>query len=728
MLAIITAQIFESAGTILMVAVGFGLVIFVHELGHFLLAKRIGAKVETFSLGFGPKVFGFTWGGTEYRLSMIPLGGYVKIKGQGVSAEKSESADDFEKKPVGKRMQVIVAGVVMNFLFTFPLCIAVLLIGRPVPNSEVTDVQAGSPAFIAGVQAGDKIISVVQSGKTSVEAISEEEWQGGKVANWQRIQRITMLGDESKSIFLRVERAGVKEPLEMRIPPVSETDVMRRVAHIGMQGGKFNVVVKALPKGSVQSDESVPGGKLAPGDVIKSVRGVPIEDPGLLNDLIFDSYEGASAEAAVLWPGDKSAKPRSKPVDMLIQSDKNENPVTKSIVTRVKGYYDAGIELYNKPVVGSVRAYSSAWQAGIRRDDVIVEIGWDMGLSGVFFAPRVTRRVERWQDVEDALGELINPRREKAGMESPKTVVVTVRRGGENVSIEVTPEKPRELLEALAAAGIYDSYSFAGDMLGIAAKAGLYVWRVSPESPMIRGYAGRLGPGALIAKGDRVLAIDVLDLSDDKSVITPRDVQTNMSVLFQVPPPEGAKAKEMFIVVYQKPGEEKDGRFHQAGVWHPPIAYRSWLEIGTEAAPDESSMAYDQEGLGGALVNGALMPFDIVALTYQSIAKMVEGKVSADQLSGPVGILQMSYKFAEIGVSTFLWFLAVISVNLAVLNILPIPVLDGGHMAFLVAEKVRGKPVSEKTRTRLEMMGLVLLLGLVVFATWNDIFSRILGQ
>jgi regulator of sigma E protease len=722
-------EFFQSAGNIVMVVIGFGMIIFVHELGHFLLAKRIGAKVEIFSLGFGPKLFGFTWGGTEYRLSLVPLGGYVKIKGQGVSSDKSESPDDFERKPVGKRMQVLVAGVAMNFLFAFPLCVAELLIGRQVPNNVVTEVAIGTPAFEAGVKAGDRIVSVVQSHKSSAEEISESEWSRGAVQNWDRLRRVMIFGDESKPIFLEVQRDSQPKPLKLRIPVLKKMDLIERDNYIGMQAGMVKVNVNSIPADSAQSDPLIKGDKLEKGDVIKTAMGVPIDDPELLMEIVMGSYERASAEAGALWPADPSAKPQGASVPMTIQ--RGGETLQKSIVTRIKGYYDIGLELYRKPVVGKVRAFSVADRNGIKPGDIITGIGFDMGLAGPWPAPKKKVEVQKWHDIEAPLAEYLAMRRANPDSPSLKTMLISIERPAgdkaEKLEVEIEPEQGRAALGALAAAGITTADSFAAEMLGIAPKAELYVWHISPRSPLAAEASSAGVPGTRIAEGDRVLAIGTIDLSRTDMIITPKQLQLLMSSLFPVTP-ENTASKNVMVVSYRKPGEEKEGKFHQVGVWNPPVTYRAWLEMEPGMAMDRNSLALDQEDLGGALARGAVMPFDIVVLTYQSVAAMMKGTVGTDQLSGPVGIFQMSYKTVEMGISSFLWFLAFISVSLAVLNILPVPVLDGGHVAFLVVEKVRGKPVSERIRGRLEMVGLVLLLALVVFATWNDIYTRVLGH
>src|SRR5207302_5302805 len=108
--------------SILMVVVGLGMVIFIHELGHFLVAKWCDVHVETFSIGFGPALPGcsFRWGETTYMIALFPLGGYVKMVGEGAESEEDENDPrSFKNKSVGQRMAIISAGVTMNLIFGF---------------------------------------------------------------------------------------------------------------------------------------------------------------------------------------------------------------------------------------------------------------------------------------------------------------------------------------------------------------------------------------------------------------------------------------------------------------------------------------------------------------------------------------------------------------------------------------------------------------------------------
>lgn len=140
-----------------------GVLIFVHELGHFLVAKWSGVTVLRFSLGFGPKIAGITRGDTEYRLSLIPLGGYVKMLGEDPDEEVTEEqmANSFGSKPVLKRIAIVLAGPVSNFILAIVIFALVYAFsGIPQMTTEIGSISAGSPAEKAGLKAGDVVESI----------------------------------------------------------------------------------------------------------------------------------------------------------------------------------------------------------------------------------------------------------------------------------------------------------------------------------------------------------------------------------------------------------------------------------------------------------------------------------------------------------------------------------------------------------------------------------------
>jgi len=142
-----------------------GVLIFVHELGHFLAARRVGVRVLTFSLGFGPKLVKVVRGDTEYCISAVPLGGYVKMAGESPDDPRSGAPDEFMSKSKWERFQILIMGPVMNILLAVVVLAIVLAQGAEVPAFEdksplVGDVEKGSVAEKAGIQRGDRLLTI----------------------------------------------------------------------------------------------------------------------------------------------------------------------------------------------------------------------------------------------------------------------------------------------------------------------------------------------------------------------------------------------------------------------------------------------------------------------------------------------------------------------------------------------------------------------------------------
>ncbi len=187
---------------IVSVVVLLGVLIFAHELGHFLMAKRAGVGVLKFSLGFGPRIIGKKIGETEYLLSLIPLGGYVKLLGESPGEEMSaaEEKRSFLKQPVLKRIGIVAAGPVFNILLALLIFTVVNMIGLPVLTSEIGDLQPGSAAIEAGLKAGDTITGI----------------DGTAVKKWDEISEI-ISGSQGKPLVLTVRREGASR--EVNVTP-----------------------------------------------------------------------------------------------------------------------------------------------------------------------------------------------------------------------------------------------------------------------------------------------------------------------------------------------------------------------------------------------------------------------------------------------------------------------------------------------------------------------------
>lgn len=151
--------------TLLAFAFVLGVLIFVHELGHFVMARRVGVRVLKFSLGFGPRIVGFTRGDTEYLISAIPLGGYVKMAGENPDDPRTGRPDEFLSKTKWQRFQILIMGPAMNILLAVVVMAGVLMRGAQIPAFQskapvVGAIVMGEAAEKAGIMPGDRIVSV----------------------------------------------------------------------------------------------------------------------------------------------------------------------------------------------------------------------------------------------------------------------------------------------------------------------------------------------------------------------------------------------------------------------------------------------------------------------------------------------------------------------------------------------------------------------------------------
>ncbi|MEP6569604.1 MAG: RIP metalloprotease RseP [Acidobacteriota bacterium] len=240
-----------------------GSAVVLHEFGHFIVAKLFKIRVETFSVGFGPRLFGKKWGHTDYRLSAIPLGGYVKLGGDESNApiEGDGSADippqeRFDLRPRWQRILVALAGPVMNVItaLTIPLAGA-LMYGVPLsPAPIVSYVAGGGAAQAAGVQPGDRIVS----------------FNGTENPEWDTIHGDALLSP-GQALPLVVERSGERVPLT--ITPTAHTEEGETVGFLDFvpDNGGFPVVVRSVTKDAPAAQAGI-----QPGDHVLAVNGQPL--------------------------------------------------------------------------------------------------------------------------------------------------------------------------------------------------------------------------------------------------------------------------------------------------------------------------------------------------------------------------------------------------------------------------------------------------------------------
>ncbi|MFM9197991.1 MAG: site-2 protease family protein [Planctomycetia bacterium] len=651
---------------ILQVALGLGFVIFVHELGHFLVAKACGVKCEKFFLGFdvgGMKLASFTWGETEYGIGALPLGGYVKMLGQddnpAAAAEEArraraliESGDlpheptsdphpawdprSYPAQSVPERMAIISAGVIMNVIFAVLMASWALGLGVREMTCELSSVRPGGAAWRAGLRTGDHITAI----------------GGRKDPIFTDLRNGVTLGDAAKGVQFTIHRPADDSTRTVTLHP--DTDL--GVPTVGVTS-PFSVTLPA------NLADGLPGaaGKAVPpfeaGDTIRGVDGTPVK-----------TY--AELIAALSRQPYKAAQ---------LSVERTSQPGERVMVTLPpQAVRSTGLVM----TAGSVRAVqddSPAAAAGLAVGDRILAI-----------------------DGEPAGDPLVLDQRLR-GL-AGKQVALTVARGGSETTVTVAPrpvtliEDPRwpsspVWLSAIGAAIGVESTVAAVEVGSPAAEAGL-----APGERVVR-------VAFVEPEGKGPAADGWLELSE-KSPSWPyvtsvlQQVREGTTLMLDVEPVGGGKRRQVRLATTAA----EDQFVIDRGLVFEPV-----YEIVRAGS------------FSDALSRGSHKAFENLSHVYRFLSKLTSNQISPRLLGGPIEFAKQAGKSAEEGFSHFLLFLTMLSANLAVVNFLPIPVLDGGHMVFLVYEWIRGKPPSEGVVAVLSYLGLALILSLMMFVFGLDL-------
>ncbi|MCE5267271.1 MAG: site-2 protease family protein [Planctomycetaceae bacterium] len=689
----------------LKVAIGLGFVIFVHELGHFLVAKFCGVKCEKFYLGFdfwGLKLCKFRAGETEYGIGIFPLGGYVKMLGQednpGKIKEETERAKEkgergqdasvpsdaakksegnpvydprsFLAKSVPKRMAIIAAGVIMNVIFAFVMAVVAVSpwMGVPTPPCLIGEVLSGDPAWKADLRPGDEVLTIA----------------GKPMRQFRDLQAAISLGDinTTSGVQMRIRRPGVKEPFDVTVRP----DRSIGAFFIGVRPGFTTSLAQDRKTWLVKKRfATIPGtaaGRAEPafrcGDTIVQIDDSPIDNYGQI-------------EAKLAQSPDKTLKVVVERTARDAKGKATGNAERLTVPVGPNPMRDLGLVMKMGRIT-AIQDGSPAAAAGIKAGDKIVMV--DGGAVGdpMSLPARLDHR---------------------AG----QTVRLTIERKGEK-SPTVVSVRLRQPIEIATPGGV--SGSVAVSSLGVAYRVLDQVERVVAGGP-----AGKaeLRSGDTIVKATLIPPAEKTAEAADygQSEVTLSKETANeqwwpvmMALMQQCLP--GTKVE----VTYVRPGvKEKTVTLTPTDVtgWNNP-------DRGFQFEP----MAFDlrAQSVGDAFALGGRETLESLTMVVRTVQKLSSSQVSLRLIAGPKTIVMMALDSADQGTARLLLFLTLLSANLAIINFLPIPVLDGGNFVLLCYEGIRGKPAPESVQVVLSYIGLILVLALMVWALGLDfhLFSR----
>ncbi len=677
---------------ILMVAAGLGFVIFVHELGHFLVAKACGVKCEKFYLGFdiaGLKLFHFQRGETEYGIGILPLGGYVKMLGQddnpaGEAADmeraKSEPLDprSYKAKSVPQRMAIISAGVIMNLIFAVIFASIAYYRGVVDQPCMISGTLPGEVAWQADMRPGDRVLQI------------NDEPNNGQL-RFRDLTQAVVLSNPEVGVRFKIERDG-GEPFWLTLKPERADDRLApMIGATGPQDTKLRESEKAPPVSSAMPTAGLGFQAL---DRIVAVDGEKIKDNAELQKVL--------------------ARKVDQPVKMSVERpkrDAHDKPTqefeTLDILVPPNPLKTLGLVMKMGPIT-AIRQNSPAAAADLRPGDQIVSIDGEPVGNPITLSQRVHR---------------------KAGSE---VTLVVVRRGeqgkSEPLTVTITPSEPDWWEESIA-----PSSPLAVTPLGITYRVANVIEAIEPGTAAAQATLGGSGAkaGGQLAPGMEIVQIEVVDKPEDKKADDKKDKDGKPADDEDAQPakpkptkigPDGVQWPNVNeFIQLSKPGT----RFKLTLSGGQTVELESTLDPefhvpdrGFRFAPVEVTI--QAQSVGQALSMGLRETRDSVRQVY-GFLRRIGTRISPMGLGGPIAIATEAGHQANRGFSELLIFLTMLSANLAVINFLPIPILDGGHMVFLLAEAVMRRPVSERVQLAFTYMGLALILSLMVFVFGLDL-------
>jgi len=633
----------------ILAAIALGILVFIHELGHYFAARMVGMRVEVFSIGFGRPLFKWKWQDVEWQLAWLPFGGYVKIAGMEMgkkNSDPSEVENGFFSKSPWKRILVAIAGPLANFILAFLLFIALWgMGGREKPFSEFTHyigwVDPQSELYSLGIKPGDILT----------------KYDGMAYTNSKELIYAAMLGDKKVTVegFHVDEQNGQKTPFNYTVETYPSPSSLDGLLTMGILSPTRYMIFSNTGEGY---EKSFP-------------EGSPMAESGI------------QFGDRILWADGK----------ILYSLDQMSNLLNdrRALLTVER---DGQIFLTRQPKVSlgdlslssSVRDEIKDWQFAIAikgKFSSLSFLPYDMSNEGI---------------IEGHLSFIDEESERAAFPKSPNSKDNRLKIGDRIVAVDGLPIKNSyEILKLLQIKHVNIIVDRSGTNVSpLNFKNEDWVFEHSINRQDLNALSNTIGnPQANRQIGTLVLLNSVIPKKIGDFSESP---EAKAQIASQI---EAQKQKILEI-------KDKDKRVQA-------------LKTLDESQNKYVLGIYLQDRNVQYNPNPAALFGDVFSETWRTLKALIFGYLNPKWLSGPIGIVQVLHHGWAIGIGEALFWIAAISVNLGVLNLLPIPVLDGGYICFALWEIITGKRLKAKTIEKLIVPFVVLLVGLLIFLTFQDI-------
>jgi regulator of sigma E protease len=655
---------------ILQVLLGFGFIIFIHEMGHFLAAKFVGIRVHAFSIGFPMPFVGKRFaniihkkiGDTDYRIGWVPFGGYVQMEGQSDTPGKLGDAikndpGDYRNKSYWQKTLVLLGGVTMNAITAIIFFVLAFSVGVTFIEPTVGQVQPQSKAWVANeIKVGDKITHV--NGR-AVDDFEDVVYSG--------------VFDGGDHIDVTVERKEGGKTVSKDVVVVLDADP---TFGLNLPGIRAQHRVLITGEEAARFSESLGDDRPVDGDEIVAVGGRRLRN--------YDDFQGAMSisrgETVIRFK--RGSNESAREWDVKYTPSRH---FTSGSSSNVLGMYISSL-----PTVRVVRKGSAGERAGLKEGDRILAWQSDAG----------EKSFSSFGEFQDWLNST-----------QGKTRTLIVERDSKRTPLSVTAD------EKDSTPGRYELGVIMGDM------------KVPEEAEPVKILGVREGSASYKAglrAGDKITgaSVDGVDFYNPSGGFFTKlfgkaeekfGLQAMGMALAAAYDADTRKAQDITFKI------DRNGKSQTVKVSPDLNSEESVAAMVVSVAEQRSAPVTKGfiESIGAGFHHSKKVGYKI-AMTLMGL---FSGRISITHLGGPIVIAKRSYSLAGWGLGTLIFFLAFISLNLAIVNLIPIPILDGGQWLLVSIEAASGRPVPDKLLNPIMTVSFFLVVGLMLFVLGNDIVT-----